>query len=262
MLFVCDPVEGADETDAVKWAQGVADKVRKLLGAPSADPPLEVDVGLRPEGKNGPIVRTLASYRKYYHQWAEAWEVQALLRAHAVAGDPELGLEFLHMIDDVRYPEGGVSPDSVKEIRRIKARVDSERLPRGADPATHTKLGRGGLADVEWTVQLLQLKYAHQYPELHRTQTVETLDAIGEVGLLPEEDVAKLKDAWLSATKARNALVLVRGKPVDQLPGPGRELRAIAYAAGWPQDEALEFLEHYMRVTRRAKAVVTEVFGA
>ncbi|MFT3715527.1 MAG: bifunctional [glutamine synthetase] adenylyltransferase/[glutamine synthetase]-adenylyl-L-tyrosine phosphorylase [Gordonia sp. (in: high G+C Gram-positive bacteria)] len=262
VLFVCDPVPGADETDALRWAQGVADKVRSLLGAPSADPPLEVDVGLRPEGKNGPIVRSLASYRNYYHQWAEPWEVQALLRAHAVAGDPDLGIEFLHMIDDIRYPEGGVSPEAVKEIRRIKARVDAERLPRGADPATHTKLGRGGLADVEWTVQLLQLKYAHEYPELHCTPTVEALDAIGEVGLLPTEDVEKLKDAWLTATKARNALVLVRGKPIDQLPGPGRQLRAIAYAAGWPQDEALEFLEHYMRLTRRAKAVVTEVFGA
>ncbi|MFT3661921.1 MAG: bifunctional [glutamine synthetase] adenylyltransferase/[glutamine synthetase]-adenylyl-L-tyrosine phosphorylase [Gordonia sp. (in: high G+C Gram-positive bacteria)] len=262
VLFVCDPVEDADETAALRWAQTVADNVRSLLGTPSADPPLEVDVGLRPEGKNGPIVRTLASYKAYYHQWAQAWEVQALLRAHAVAGDPDLGLDFLHMIDEIRYPEGGVSKDAVKEIRRIKARVDAERLPRGADPMTHTKLGRGGLADVEWTVQLMQLRHAHRYPELHRTSTVETLDAIGDAELLTAEEVAMLKDAWLTATRARNALVLVRGKPVDQLPAPGRELRAIAYAAGWPQDEAAEFLEHYLRVTRRAKGVVTEVFGA
>jgi len=262
VLFVCEPVEGVDETEAIGWALSVADQVRSLLGSPSADPPLEVDIGLRPEGRNGPVVRTLASYRAYYHQWAEAWEVQALLRAHAVAGDPDLGLAFLHMIDDIRYPEGGVSADAVREIRRIKARVDAERLPRGADPATHTKLGRGGLADVEWTVQLMQLRYAHEYPSLHRTPTLETLDAIAEAELLPADEVGLLKDAWLTATRARNALVLVRGKPVDQLPGPGRQLRAIAYAAGWPQDEALEFLENYMRVTRRAKAVVVEVFGA
>ena len=87
VLFVCEPVEGADETQAVRWAQTVADNVRALLGTPSADPPLEVDVGLRPEGKNGPIVRTLSSYRAYYAQWAQPWEVQALLRAHAIAGD-------------------------------------------------------------------------------------------------------------------------------------------------------------------------------
>ncbi|MCK0441021.1 bifunctional [glutamine synthetase] adenylyltransferase/[glutamine synthetase]-adenylyl-L-tyrosine phosphorylase [Gordonia alkaliphila] len=261
VLFVCDPIEGEDETTALRWAQNVADNVRALLGTPSADPPLEVDVGLRPEGKNGPIVRSLASYRAYYEQWAQAWEVQALLRAHAVAGDPELGLEFLHMIDAIRYPEGGVSAEAVREIRRIKARVDAERLPRGADPTTHTKLGRGGLADVEWTVQLLQLRYADKYPELHRTSTLEALEAIEATALLPTEQVTMLTEAWLTATRARNALVLVRGKPVDQLPGPGRELRAIAYAAGWPQDEAVEFLENYLRITRRAKGVVTEVFG-
>ncbi len=260
VLFVCDPRPGVDESEALKWAQTVADQVRRLLGTPSADPPLEVDVGLRPEGKNGPIVRTLASYEAYYRQWAQAWEVQALLRANTVAGDPDLGLEFLHMIDVTRYPEGGVSPEAVREIRRIKARIDSERLPRGADPATHTKLGRGGLADVEWTVQLTQLRYAHEHQELHNTSTLETLDAIRELELLTEDQVEKLSDAWLTATKARNALVLVRGKPVDQLPGPGRALRSVAYAAGWPQAEAQEFLEHYMRVTRRAKAVVSEVF--
>ncbi|GAA4678487.1 bifunctional [glutamine synthetase] adenylyltransferase/[glutamine synthetase]-adenylyl-L-tyrosine phosphorylase [Gordonia humi] len=261
VLFVCDPVDGADESEAVKWAQTVAEQVRSMLGSPSADPPLEVDVGLRPEGRNGPVVRTLASYKAYYDQWAQAWEVQALLRAHAVAGDAELGLDFLHMVDEIRYPAGGVSPDAVREIRRIKARVDSERLPRGADPATHTKLGRGGLADIEWTVQLTQLRYAHEYPSLHNTSTLETLEAIEAEKILSTDEVEMLTDAWITATHARNALVLVRGKPVDQLPGPGRQLRAVAYAAGWPQEEATEFLEHYMRVTRRAKAVVTEVFG-
>ena len=261
VLFVCEPVAGFDDSEAVTWAQSVAEQVRTMLGSPSADPPLEVDIGLRPEGRNGPVVRTLGSYAAYYRQWAEAWEVQALLRAHTVAGDDDLGLDFLHMIDETRYPAGGVSPDAVREIRRIKARVDSERLPRGADPATHTKLGRGGLADVEWTVQLTQLRYAHEYPSLHNTSTLETLEAIAAADLIPAEQVDILTDAWITATHARNALVLVRGKPVDQLPGPGRQLRAVAYAAGWPQEDATEFLEHYMRVTRRAKAVVTEVFG-
>jgi [glutamine synthetase] adenylyltransferase / [glutamine synthetase]-adenylyl-L-tyrosine phosphorylase len=235
--------------------------VRSLLGTPSADPPLEVDTGLRPEGRNGPVVRTLAAYAAYYEQWAQSWEVQALLRAHQVAGDNELGIAFLHMADKVRYPPGGVSAEAVKEIRRIKARVDSERLPRGADPATHTKLGRGGLADVEWTVQLLQLRHGHRLPSLHNTSTLECLDAIGSAELLAEDDVRLLKDAWLTATKARNALVLVRGKAVDQLPGPGKGLRAVAFAAGWHDVDSGVFLDNYLRVTRRAKAVVLKVFG-
>ncbi|MDX7526610.1 hypothetical protein SJ358_23780, partial [Enterobacter hormaechei] len=95
---------------------------------------------LRPEGRNGPLVRTLASYRAYYSKWAETWELQALLRAAFAAGDRDLGLDFLHMIDEFRYPADGVPPKVVQEIRRMKARIDTERLPRGADPATHTKL--------------------------------------------------------------------------------------------------------------------------
>ncbi len=261
VLFVCDPRPGADETAAVKWAIGVAEQVQRLLGAPSTDPPLQVDAGLRPEGRNGALVRTLAAYQAYYQQWAQPWEVQALLRAHQVAGDQELGVRFLHMIDAVRYPEGGVSADAVREIRRIKARVDSERLPRGANPATHTKLGRGGLADIEWTVQLMQLRHAHEVAELHNTSTLESLDAIEAADLLDAADVALLRDAWLTATKARNALVLVRGKPADQLPGPGPLLSAVARVAGWPNDDGSEFLDHYMRVTRRAKSVVERVFG-
>lgn len=262
VMFVCEPAPGVEDSVAVRWATTVAEQVRTLLGTPSVDPPLEVDANLRPEGRNGPLVRTLASYAAYYEQWAQPWEIQALLRAHAVAGDAELGQRFLLMADKTRYPPHGVSSDAMREIRRIKARVESERLPRGADPNTHTKLGRGGLADIEWTVQLLQLRHAHEIPALHTTSTLECLDAIAEAELVPADEVELLRQAWLTATRARNALVLVRGKPTDQLPGPGRQLNAVAVAAGWPTDEGGEFLDNYLRVTRRAKAVVRKVFGS
>jgi glutamate-ammonia-ligase adenylyltransferase len=262
VMFVCDPATGVDESRAVKWSVSVAEQLRGLLGSPSDDPPLEVDANLRPEGRSGPLVRTLASYGAYYQQWAQPWEVQALLRARSVAGDAGLAARFVAMADAVRYPGGGISPDAVREIRRIKARVDAERLPRGADPNTHTKLGRGGLADVEWTVQLLQLRHAHEVPALHETATLKALEAIKEAGLIPEDDVAQLREAWLTATRARNGLVLVRGRPTDQLPGPGRQLNAVAAAAGWRDGNGGEFLDNYLRVTRRAKAVVNKVFGS
>ena len=262
VMFVCDPVDGADETHAVKWSVTVAEQVRTLLGMPSDDPPLEVDANLRPEGRNGALVRTLASYAAYYAQWAAPWEVQALLRAAPVAGDEDLGREFIAMVDRIRFPDGGLPPESVQEIRRVKARVDAERLPRGADPNTHTKLGRGGLSDVEWTVQLLQLRHAHELPALRTPSTLAALDVIETAGLIEPSDAARLREAWLTATGARNALVLVRGKPTDQLPGPGRQLNAVAAAAGWHAHDGGEFLDHYLRVTRRAKAVVGKVFEA
>ena len=261
VMFVCEAVEGVSDPDAVRWATSIAEQVRALLATASVDPPLEVDINLRPEGRSGPPVRTLASYAAYYAQWAQPWEIQALLRADWVAGDAHLGRRFLLMVDDTRYPAGGVSADAVREIRRVKARVDAERLPRGADRNTHTKLGRGGLADVEWTVQLLQLRHAHRVPTLHNTSTLETLDAIAAAELVDEDEVDLLRQAWLTATRARNALVLVRGKPTDQLPGAGRALNAVAVAAGWPGGDGGEFLDNYLRVTRRAKVVVRKVFG-
>lgn len=259
VMFVCEPNERADETDAVRFATSIAEAVRKLLGSPSQDPPLEVDMGLRPEGRSGPLVRTLASYRAYYAQWAQVWEAQALLRAAPVAGDSELGRRFIETIDQVRYPPDGLDVQRVTEIRRIKARIDSERLPRGADPAMHTKLGRGGLADVEWTIQLLQLQHAHEVAGLRTESTTAALRAATEAGLLPEADAEALDAAWRMATRTRNALTLVRGKPVDQLPGSGRELAAAARILG--HDDPGEAVDAYRRTTRRARAVVERSFG-
>ncbi len=262
VLFVCEPAHGVEDSAAIRWSTSVAEQVRTLLGTPNVDPPLEVDANLRPEGRNGPLVRTLGAYAAYYEQWAQPWEIQALLRADAVAGDADLGQRFLLMADKTRYPTDGVSAEAVQEIRRMKARVESERLPRGADPNTHTKLGRGGLADIEWTVQLLQLRHAHEIVALHTTSTLECLNAIVAADLVPAAEVELLRRAWLTATRARNALVLVRGKPTDQLPGPGRQLNTVAVAAGWPTDDGGEFLDNYLRVTRRAKAIVRKVFGS
>ncbi|MGH3827244.1 MAG: bifunctional [glutamine synthetase] adenylyltransferase/[glutamine synthetase]-adenylyl-L-tyrosine phosphorylase, partial [Pseudonocardiaceae bacterium] len=262
VLFVCDPVAGADETDAVRFASSVAESVRTLLGSPSQDPPLEVDTGLRPEGRSGPLVRTLSSYQAYYTQWAAPWEAQALLRAIPVAGDAGLGERFIAVIDPVRYPVGGLSECHATEIRRIKARVDAERLPRGGDPSTHTKLGRGGLADVEWTSQLLQLRYAHAVPALRTPSTCAALRAAAAAGLLSSADAEVLLAAWKLATKTRNVLTLVRGKQVDQLPSSGRELTAVARALGYrADDDPGQAIDDYRRTTRRARAVVERSFN-
>jgi glutamate-ammonia-ligase adenylyltransferase len=260
VLFVCEPVGGASDHEAATWATGIAETVRRKLAAPNPDPALIIDADLRPEGRSGPLVRTLDSYRAYYARWSQPWEAQALLRATVVAGDEDLGTRFLHMVDPIRYPPDGIDAATVTEIRRIKARVDEERLPRGADRSTHTKLGHGGLADVEWTVQLLQMQHAGDVPELRTTSTLEGLREAAEAGLLRREDAEELAAGWRMATRARNAVMLVKGKPGDQLPRSGRELAAVAAALGYPADDPGVFLDDYRRTTRRARAVVERVF--
>ncbi|MFN8147252.1 MAG: bifunctional [glutamine synthetase] adenylyltransferase/[glutamine synthetase]-adenylyl-L-tyrosine phosphorylase [Candidatus Nanopelagicales bacterium] len=260
VMFVHDPLPGSDERDAHQAALAVAEELRRLLMIPSPDPALEVDADLRPEGRNGPLVRTLASYAAYYQRWSSAWEAQALLRAEPVAGDAEVGERFVAVIDPLRYPEGGVAENDVREIRRLKARMEAERLPRGADPGLHTKLGRGGLSDVEWVAQLLALRHGHEVDGLRTTRTLPALSAAVEAGLLAEEDSTELASAWRIATRVRDAVMLVRGTSSDMVPTDARDLAAVGYVLGYRSGESGALLDDYRRITRRARAVVERVF--
>jgi glutamate-ammonia-ligase adenylyltransferase len=265
VLFVHEPVEGVDETAAAKQAHAIANEMRRLLQLPATDPPLVVDADLRPEGRQGPLVRTLASYRAYYERWSKLWESQALLRAAPVAGDADLGARFLEMIAPLRWPEHGLTDADVREIRRMKARIEAERLPRGADPTTNTKLGRGGLADVEWVAQLLQMQHGHAIPELRTTGTRDALAAAAEAGVLDAQDAKVLDEAWLEATRVRNAVMVVRGRPSDTFPSDVRELAGVGRLLGYrgTGDGAVgagTVIEDYRRITRHARAVVDRVF--
>jgi [glutamine synthetase] adenylyltransferase / [glutamine synthetase]-adenylyl-L-tyrosine phosphorylase len=263
VMFVFEPVDLAEEQDT-RIAHDVAERLRALLGSPSSsDPPMGVDADLRPEGRNGPLVRSLASYAQYYARWSSAWEAQALLRARFAAGDAELGSRFIALIDPVRYPAGGLSHADRTEIRRLKGRVDSERLPRGADPTTHTKLGRGGLADVEWTIQLLQLAHGHDVPGLRTPRTLDALAAAAAAGLLTEHQADALSASWRLATRVRNALMLVRDRAEDQLPHQGVPLVAVGRAMGYPPGfDPGQLVDDYRRTARRARRVVEEIFYA
>ncbi|WP_328298320.1 bifunctional [glutamine synthetase] adenylyltransferase/[glutamine synthetase]-adenylyl-L-tyrosine phosphorylase [Streptomyces sp. NBC_00435] len=260
VLFVHEPRAGVDEQEAAKAAQAVIAEMRRLLQLPTADPPLLIDADLRPEGRSGPLVRTLSSYAAYYRRWSLTWESQALLRAEPVAGDTELGRRFIDLIDPLRYPTEGLGEDAVREIRRLKARMESERLPRGADPTLHTKLGRGGLSDVEWTVQLIQMRHAWAEPGLRTTRTRQALAAAHAAGLIPTEEAQILDEAWVLATRVRNAVMLVRGRAGDTFPSDARELTAIGRYLGYQEGRVGEMLDDYRRITRRARGVVDELF--
>ncbi|MFD6336412.1 bifunctional [glutamine synthetase] adenylyltransferase/[glutamine synthetase]-adenylyl-L-tyrosine phosphorylase [Streptomyces sp. NPDC060131] len=260
VLFVHEPREGVGEHEAARAANEVVGEMRRLLQVPTSDPPLLIDADLRPEGKSGPMVRTLASYAAYYRRWALVWESQALLRAEPMAGDADLGRRFIELIDPLRYPAEGLGEDAVREIRKLKARMETERLPRGADPTLHTKLGRGGLSDVEWTVQLIQMRYGWVEPGLRTTRTREALAAACAADLLSAEDARILDEAWVLATRVRNGVMLVRGRPGDTFPSDGRELGAMGRYLGYGPGHVGDMLDDYRRTTRRARAVVEELF--
>jgi glutamate-ammonia-ligase adenylyltransferase len=221
--------------------------------------PFDLDIDLRPEGKNGPVTRTLDSYGAYYARWSLTWEAQALLRARGAVGDDALLRDFEHLADRTRYP-ASIAEREVREVRRIKARVESERLPRGADPARHLKLGRGSLSDVEWFVQLLQLQHALHVPALRTTSTLEALDGAVAEGLVAPEDGERLAAAWRFASRTRSALVLWSGKTTDVLPVDRIQLEGIARLMEYPPGSASELEEDYLGVTRRARQVFEREF--
>jgi len=277
VIFVHDPLPGLDDDGdrrASDAAQAVGAELGRLLQIPAPDPPLIVDADLRPEGRQGPLVRSLAACRAYYARRAAPWEWQALLRAEFAVGDAELGAGFIAVADRHRYPAGGLGEDAVREIRRIKARVEAERIPRGADRALHVKLGPGGLSDVEWTVQLIQLRHAHAVAALRTTRTLEALDAAVGAGLVAADDAAALRASWEFAARVRNAIMLVRGRPGDTLPVKHDELTAVARLLGykpaatangagvWSEtlDPAQALEQDYRRTARRARSVMDRLF--
>jgi glutamate-ammonia-ligase adenylyltransferase len=288
VIFVHDPVPGLDpggERRASDAAQAVGAELRRLLQIPAPDPPLLVDADLRPEGRQGPLVRSLAACRAYYERRASPWEAQALLRAEFAVGDAALGAQFIALADQYRYPDGGINTRALREIRRIKARVEAERIPRGADRALHLKLGPGGLSDVEWTVQLFQLRHGYAVPELRTTRTLDVLAVAQDADLITASDAAALRASWKLASRIRNAIMLVRGRPGDTLPSRHDELTAVARLLGykggngfapespgagpggagpglsaWGDTPAQALEQDYRRTARHARAVMDRLF--
>ena len=264
VMFVHRPVEGAGEEEAQSQANRIVNRLMQLIKQPvrpaiRAERPLEVDADLRPEGKQGAMVRSLDSYRAYYERWAETWEFQALLRARPIAGSEELGRAFIELIDPYRYPHE-FTVEQAQQVRRMKARVEHERMPHGADRTRQLKLGRGGLSDVEWLVQLIQLQHAHKVEGLRTTSTLEALEAAVQANLVAAEDAEVLRDAWLLATKIRGGNVLRGVRQSDLLPTLRDALEAVARWSGYTPGSARQLEEDYLRVTRNARKVYERLF--
>ena len=240
--------------DGDRTAEGEATAtalMRYLNGDTPATRLWTTDADLRPEGRQGPLARSVAAYQRYHERWAQLWERQALLRGRVVAGDAEVGRRF----EEIVAPFVWGSPftdDDAREIRRMKARIERERIPAGEDPQFHLKLGRGSLSDVEWTVQLLQLQH-----HIRAEGTMTALDALVAAGALQGDDAAILRAAYRFCEEARNRLYLVRGQPGDALPATGPVLTHLARSLG---TTPTELREEYRRRTRRSRQVVERLF--
>ncbi|MBF4560861.1 bifunctional [glutamine synthetase] adenylyltransferase/[glutamine synthetase]-adenylyl-L-tyrosine phosphorylase [Microbacterium sp. VKM Ac-2870] len=256
VLYVYDP-NGVDPQRAHELALRIVAGIRTY--SEDHRVPFDLDADLRPEGRNGPLVRSLDSYTEYYRRWSLSWEAQALLRARGVAGSVKLIAGFMSLADEVRYP-AHPAPQDLREIKRIKARVENERLPQGADRSRHLKLGPGGLSDVEWLVQVLQHEYAHDVPALRTTSTLHALDAARESGLVPDVAAQRLHDAWRLASRLRSANTLLSGQTSDVLPTDRTKLDGIGRLLEYPPRSATLVEEEWLRTARRARRDFEKLF--
>ncbi|MGO9962123.1 MAG: bifunctional [glutamine synthetase] adenylyltransferase/[glutamine synthetase]-adenylyl-L-tyrosine phosphorylase [Acidimicrobiales bacterium] len=253
--------EGRTASDTAAAEAAAAALFRLCNGATPAEGIVRIDASLRPEGRQGPLARSLDAFERYHQRWGETWERQALLRARPVAGDDEVVERFGALADKAVWSTP-FDEAAEREIRRMKARIERERIPPSEDPQFHLKLGRGSLSDVEWTAQLLQLRTG-----IRASATREALDLLEASGALEAADAAALRDAYDFCARTRNRWHLVGsyvagaggvvGAGSDALPSQARLQSRLARSLG---TTPTELRESYRRVTRRCRKVVERLF--
>jgi glutamate-ammonia-ligase adenylyltransferase len=237
-------------------AERVAEELLRAIGEVTPEGrAFRIDAQIRPEGKSGPLTRSVHSFLEYYERWGRPWEHQSLLKARTAAGDAELGETLVQQTRRWAWPVR-FTPGALTEIRHLKARMEHERIPRGTDPRHNFKLGAGGLSDIEFAVQLIQLRHAHDHESLRVQSTLDAIVGARAAGLLGDEDADQLSSAYAFLASLRNRLFFIAGRPVDALPPQPERLEALGVAMGYKQSPRQELEEDYLRITRRTRRVV------
>jgi glutamate-ammonia-ligase adenylyltransferase len=219
----------------------------------------EPDADLRPEGRAGPLARSFAAWLEYWERYAQTWEFQALLRARFVAGDEVLGTRFCSFASDFAYPDV-LTVDRVAEVRRMRDRVERERVRPAESGRYHFKLGYGSLADVQFAVELSLMRHGGANPSVRTTRTLEAVEALARERLIEDAVALELGEAFVFLSDVKNALEIDRRVHAEALPAAPEELTVLARRLGFEEYPAQTLLETYRRVTRRARRAMERVF--
>ncbi len=252
LVFVYEG-EGADD---MRRAVGAAERVMGAIRDAGWDP----DADLRPEGRNGPLARSLAGYLEYWERYAELWEFQALLRARHVAGDEQLGRRFVLNAADFAYPPDGITVDRVVEIRRMRERMERERVKPPEAAKFHFKLGVGSLADVQFAVEVSLMRFGGSHIELRTNRTLEAIERLAEERFLEQSVARDLGEAFVFLSDVKNTLEVDRRLHAEAIPPAPDDQTALARRLGYEEYPRQSFLDDYLRVTRRARRAMERVF--
>jgi glutamate-ammonia-ligase adenylyltransferase len=251
VVFVYEGEGAAAFEEARRAAEAVLDEVREGGFEPDPD--------LRPEGRNGPLARSMAAYLEYWERWGRTWEFQALLKARAVAGDEVLGKRFVLAAEDFAYPDF-LAVERIAEIRRMRVRMEEERVRPPDARRFHFKLGHGSLADVQFAVELSQLRFGREHPEVRCRHTLDGLEALARERLIEDGTALALGEAYVFLNEVKNSLEVDRRVPAEALPPAPEAQVALARRLGYEEFPRAAFLEDYRRITRRARRAMERVF--
>lgn len=204
-----------------------------------------VDLRLRPEGEKGLIVQPLQGYRRYYATRGETWERLSLLKAWPAGGDRSLGREFLKRVTPFLYGKPFGLP-GLQEVGALKARID-EKIDLSKQTENHVKLGRGGIREIEFIVQALQIYFGAKHPAIRERNTLKAIEKLSRSNFLSKEDSRSLKEAYLFLRNAENKLQVVNDSQTHLLPTDPRGIRACALRLGYRDDAATFAQEQFTR---------------
>ncbi|HEY2802762.1 MAG TPA: DUF294 nucleotidyltransferase-like domain-containing protein, partial [Actinomycetota bacterium] len=246
--------EGSEAfAEATRAAEHVLHQVREQGWEPDAD--------LRPEGRSGPLARSIAGFLEYWERWADPWEFQSLLRARAVAGDEALGRRFLSLAGDFAYPDQ-LSIDREVEVLRMRGRIERERVKPPEASRFAFKLGYGSLADVQFAVEVSMMRHGAAHPEVRTQGTLAAITALTQGRLMEERVGRTLGEAFLFLSGVKNALEVDRRLHSEALPASPVEQQALARRLGYEEYPRQSFLADYRHITRRARRAMERVFSA
>ncbi|MGZ4152315.1 MAG: [protein-PII] uridylyltransferase family protein, partial [Actinomycetota bacterium] len=252
LLFVYEG-EGPDD---VRRAVGAAERVMRSI----RDAGWEPDADLRPEGRNGSLARSIAAYLEYWERYAELWEFQTLLRARHVAGDEQLGRRFVLNAGDFAYPPDGLTVDRVTEIRRMRERIERERVKPPEAAKFHFKLGHGSLADVQFAVEVSLMRFGGMHPQVRTSRTLEAVELLAEQRFLEQSVAHDLGEAFVFLSDVKNALEVDRRVHAEAIPPGPDEQAALARRLGYEEHPRQSFIDDYLRITRRCRRAMERVF--
>jgi glutamate-ammonia-ligase adenylyltransferase len=244
-----------NQADAVKLASGVIDFMSRKTSDGSLFP---MDARLRPDGEKGTLASSLEAHRDYYGNRAQLWERQALVKARFVAGDPQFGRDFMRMTHDIVYGRP-LTDEELEQIKQMRRRIETERGDQ-QHPDLEFKTGPGGLVDVEFLTQALQLLHGHAHPQLRIAHTLAVLNRLTALGIVEEVHSAALRRNYVFLRRVESALRRVENTSVSRIPTDDDEQRRLAKRLGFPA--ATDFLATYRHATQQTRTIYNALLAA